>query len=293
MRDMQENRLSFSQREGYELPSPMKLEELSADLRRDIWNLIWDTLVENIKSSPFGSYLNSGYFNNLQIVLGRHLPIPHDEISNNFPQIKDRIKSIILEYEFKKLLDFLEDLLFYDGALSLNIAEIFEKRLAAYWLDTSKKPPEFISRSSPEEGEAIRRALKTVEEENDFAGASAHLRAAAKSINAGHFAQSVEESIKAVESVARSIDPNANTLGLALKTLEDTGFIRHPALKEALNKLYGYTSDEQGIRHALLDKDSADVNVDEAQFMFGACASFAAYLINRKRKMSERQGTGH
>ena len=293
MRDMQENRLSFSQREGYELPSPMKLEELSADLRRDIWNLIWDTLVENIKSSSFGSYLNSGYFNNLQIVLGRHLPIPHDEISNNFPQIKDRIKSIILEYEFKKLLDFLEDLLFYDGALSLNIAGIFENHLAAYWLDTSKTPPEFTSRSSPEEGEAIRRALKTVEEENDFAGASTHLREAENCIKEGKFAQSVTQSIHAVESVARRIDPNANTLGPALTALEKSGFIKHRALKKAFIELYGYTSDEQGIRHALLDKDSADVNVDEAQFMFGACASFAAYLINRNRKMAERQGTGH
>ena len=33
--------LTFSQREGYApLPKPMQLEELSADLRREIWNEI-------------------------------------------------------------------------------------------------------------------------------------------------------------------------------------------------------------------------------------------------------------
>ena len=36
---------------------------------------------------------------------------------------------------------------------------------------------------------------------------------------------------------------------------------------------YGYTNDEQGIRHALLNKDAAEVGLDEALFMFGACAS--------------------
>jgi len=59
----------------------------------------------------------------------------------------------------------------------------------------------------------------------------------------------------------------------------------HPALKEAFIKLYGYTCDEPGIRHALLDRETARVGIDEAVFMFGACASFASYL-RRKHKRS-------
>ena len=51
----------------------------------------------------------------------------------------------------------------------------------------------------------------------------------------------------------------------------------------------GYTSDEQGIRHALIDQATADVGLDEAMFMFGACASFAAYLANKHRQ-AQRQG---
>ena len=81
------------------------------------------------------------------------------------------------------------------------------------------------------------------------------------------------------------VDPKAEkTLGSALKSLESAGVIRHSALREAFSKLYGYTNDEEGIRHPLLDKDSPDVDLDEAMFMFGACASFAAYLASKAPK---------
>ena len=85
-----------------------------------------------------------------------------------------------------------------------------------------------------------------------MSGSAAHLRKAAECINGQDWAEGVRESINAVESVARQLDPKASTkLGPALKSLERSGTL-HPALKEAFTKLYGYTSDEQGIRHALL-----------------------------------------
>ena len=93
-----------------------------------------------------------------------------------------------------------------------------------------------------------------------------------------------------MESVARVIDPKTSqTLGPALDSLEKAGLLKHPALKGAFDKLYGYASDEQGIRHALLDRDAADVGLDEAVFMFGACASFAAYLADKHRQAEGRE----
>ena len=81
------------------------------------------------------------------------------------------------------------------------------------------------------------------------------------------------------------IDPEASrTLGPALDSLERAGLLNHRALKNAFDNLYGYTSDEQGVRHALLERDAADVGLDEAIFMYGACASFAAYLVNKHQK---------
>ena len=90
-----------------------------------------------------------------------------------------------------------------------------------------------------------------------------------------------------MESVARQLDPKAsNALSSALASLEKRASL-HPALKSAFTKLYGYTSNEQGIRHALLDQDSANVGMDEAVFMLGACASFSSYLWRKHVAGSE------
>ena len=91
----------------------------------------------------------------------------------------------------------------------------------------------------------------------------------------------IADSIHAVESVARFFDPESNqTLGPAIDSLLENGVLKHPALARAIKSLYGYTSDEEGIRHALVFADKANVDMKEAMFMFGACASLAAYLAN-------------
>ena len=53
----------------------------------------------------------------------------------------------------------------------------------------------------------------------------------------------------------------------------------HGAFRDALLKLYGYTSDEKGIRHSLLE----ETNVDEtdARFMIVVCSAFTNLLISR------------
>ena len=146
----------------------------------------------------------------------------------------------------------------------------------AYTIDT-KRPPTILPAATPDEGNAIVQSFEVLRAAS-LNGSASHLRNASACINRGDWAGSVRESIHAVESVARQLDPEAaNTLGPALKSLERHGAL-HPSLKDAFSKLYGYTSDQQGIRHALLDRTDAQVGQDEAVFMLGACASFASYL---------------
>ena len=91
----------------------------------------------------------------------------------------------------------------------------------------------------------------------------------------------MRESIHAVESVARQLAPGSSkSLKQALNSLEDSGRLHH-ALRDAIDKLYGYTSDEEGIRHPLIENATSPVGQDEAVFMLGACASFASYLWRR------------
>jgi hypothetical protein len=98
----------------------------------------------------------------------------------------------------------------------------------------------------------------------------------------GRYADSVRESIHAVEATARVLEPSA-ALNSALGRLESSAKI-HRTLKHGFGNLYGYTSDEEGIRHPLLDDGTANVDETDALFMLGACAAFVSYLINKARK---------
>ncbi|MGN8151767.1 hypothetical protein ACTJK5_05780 [Agrobacterium sp. 22094] len=102
------------------------------------------------------------------------------------------------------------------------------------------------------------------------------------SLTAGSWADSIRESIHAVESVARTIAAGTSTLGPALTEIEKQ-LGMHPALKSGFGSIYGFTSDDSGIRHALLDKGDAKVDEVDAMFMLGACSAFVTYLVQKKR----------
>ena len=284
--------LTFSQRHGYEpLPAPMRLDEISDDLRREIWNTIRQLLL-GIQESENSDYFNTKEQRFIERVRGGYNKLSENKISTYYRNVFVRFERDCLHIKFNKFLEMLEFLINdqyfssdYSKILAERIRSLFEKYGAAYWLNTSRRPYWFIPSASKEQGEATWQAVKTVEEGGIAAGATAHLRKAAEHLNAGRYADSISDSIHAVESVARVIDPKANKkLGPALNSLETEGLLNHPALKDAFNKLYAYTSDEQGIRHPLLEKSAAAVGLDEAVFMFGACASFSAYLVNRYQK---------
>lgn len=78
------------------------------------------------------------------------------------------------------------------------------------------------------------------------------------------------------------LEPSANTLGPALQRLQQTATL-NPNMKRGFNALYDYTSDEKGIRHALLEKDAAAVDEADALYMFGVCAAFVSYLISKTK----------
>lgn len=88
----------------------------------------------------------------------------------------------------------------------------------------------------------------------------------------------IKEAISAVEATCQQITgrPKAS-LGDALKHIGVDQM--HPALNQALDKLYGWTSDADGIRHAL--SSDATVEFAEAKFMLVTCAAFVNYLVGK------------
>jgi hypothetical protein len=97
------------------------------------------------------------------------------------------------------------------------------------------------------------------------------------------YENSIKESISSVETMARIItDKESATLGDALKTIEDKGITIHPALKKAFLSLYGYTSDESGVRHSK-KLGSSNSTFEEAKFMLVACSAFNNYLLSNTK----------
>lgn len=100
------------------------------------------------------------------------------------------------------------------------------------------------------------------------------------------YKNSIKESISAVESICATIaaKPKA-TLGDALKILESQrGLKGH--LKSAFEKLYAYTNEKGGIRHAEGSVES-EVSFDEAKFMLVSCCAFVNYLTTEYGKLGE------
>jgi len=76
--------------------------------------------------------------------------------------------------------------------------------------------------------------------------------------------------------MARELTGNPKaTLGDALSMLEKNNHL-HPALKKGFSTIYGYTSDEGGIRHAMLDEPT--ITVTDAKFFLVSCSTFINYL---------------
>ena len=290
--------LTFSQAEGIDpLPQPAALGELPQKARNVLWALIYKDLKQS--STFYGEGPGSYYrvSNSWRLILHHYhvlyLDKPADEFSDQLDwQIQD-LKDLFLHQAYNKVFDFLQIAMRHKsggGLFRLEgrsfhevVALVLKVSLCAYTV-IDDEVPTIVPIALPEQKESIEAAF-TVLKSGPFDGAREHLRKAAQCMNDNDPAGSVRESIHAVESVARRLHPDAKkkTLQSALNALSKNNVALHPALKTGIENLYGYTNDEDGIRHARLEGD-ANVDTEDAVFMFGACASFSAYLVSKARK---------
>jgi hypothetical protein len=267
-------RLTFEQAEGAEpLPSQLGLKEISRELRIRLWEKLHNSI--NSSDQPKWD----------EILLRKHIYrylLPHDEFPSIRLSARTNVKVLILQGDHLQVFGFLQWVLRQPEVpqrLHEDIEDALRQSRAAYAVfdrDT------IVPIGSDAERETLARAFTDVAA-SEFHGARAHLRNAASELTAGNYGPSIRESIHAVETVARVLEPEAKTLGPALSKLEKSVRI-HPALRNGFSNLYGFTNDEEGIRHALLDEPVAQVDETDALYMLGSCASFVSYLINKARQ---------
>lgn len=270
----------FSQRTGLEsIPPQLKLGEVSAELRRLFYYYI-SLEIDRESYAPYGSAVFKAAWR--RVAMDLHVlffKLPVDKFEYGAHETKQRLNMSIQRANIGGLFDLVEFLMRHRGCsdeLKRELADAFVTARAAYRVFDNKY---VAAIGTDEQAEAFERAIADSEAKNATA-ARKQLIAAGVALRNSDWAGSVRESIHAVEAMAVRLAPGTDTLGAALKVLEQRGHL-HGGLKAAFCSLYGYSSEEEGVRHALVFGDEAQVDEADALFMLGACASFVSYLLAR------------
>jgi hypothetical protein len=270
-------RLTFEQAEGAEsLPTQLKPKEVSELLRSALWAAVY----EDMRESQYQGDLTHSWEN---VTYSWHVYRkcrPVDEFRPSFKQWVQEFKTIILSGSYVDVFGLLQFILRHQSCphrLKSRIPHALAVGRAAYRVVDGDTIAPFGSEA---ELETVKRAFADLAA-TEFHGARKHLRTAAEELTGGKYAESIRESIHAVESVVRVLEPKGD-FAKALAKLDAKAKI-HGALKAGFGSLYGFTSDESGIRHPFLEKGTAGVDETDALFMICACAAFVSYLINKAR----------
>ena len=204
---------------------------------------------------------------------------PVDTFDSGTSENKQRLNVFIQRTKIGELFNLVEFFVRHPGCsgeLKRELADAFATARAAYRVFDNKY---IAAIGTEEQAAAFERAIADAEAKNATA-VRKQLIAAGVGLRNSDWAGSLRESIHAVEAMAVRLAPGTDTLGEALKVLEQRGHL-HGGLKAAFSSLYGYSSNEEGVRHALVFGDEAQVDEADAMFMLGACASFVSYLLAR------------
>jgi len=280
----------FSERRGLKpVKSIIQKDSMDDDLSNSLWNVVYTCFLEehllpsmSTEGSTLEPVVRQLWFN--------YFKRPLDTIPYAPEGTTRTIKDYFMTCEWYEVYDLLEFLVgavsnIVDDTLHLDKADVeefislcnavLERELSAYRFIGKK----IVPITAEEEMEAIEAALSSPD---PFPGVRSHIETALDMLSdreSPDYRNSIKESISAVESLAKIVTGNEKaTLGDALKIIGSKVPL-HGALKEAFAKLYGYTSDADGIRHAMLEEASLTFN--DAKFMLVACSAFINYVIGK------------
>jgi len=280
--------MRFSERYGYKpVREIIQKESMDDNLRNGIWSLFTIYLWNQVDYSSYQSHGNINTSNLKTLIIAYWLNFfkqPIDTIPIQFEKVLYKVRSSFFNCEWHEVYSFIEETLEnYPRELKKNkefftkeLNNCLEKENSAYRIINNEITPI----TSEQEIQSIEDALVNT---NPYSGVQQHLNQALKLMSDRQnpdYRNSIKESISAVESICKIVtNDEKTTLGKALKIVEDK-FGLHPALKGSLSQLYGYTSDADGIRHAMLEE--SNLSYIDAKFMLVACTNFINYLIEKK-----------
>lgn len=278
--------MRFSQRIGTRpVKTIVQRDSMDDALRNRLWSVLstycWRTPREGSNLVEYNADLKALSFR----LWFDFFKEPTDRIPTHCSDLLGVCRRYFFESEWDRTYDLLEFAV-TDDAYSYNYETIaaacnyvLEQELSGFRFVAGKLTPI----TEQEQIAAIESAIG--ETATPFPGAAEHIRTAIDLLTKKpkpDYRNSIKESISAVEALCVAITsrPKA-TLADALKVIGAQAEL-HGALRAAFDKLYGYTSDADGIRHALLDEDHLEQ--EDAVFMLVACSAFVSYVIAKRAR---------
>lgn len=277
----------FSQRKGLKpVKSIIQVDGMDEDLRTGLWNALtafyWSKIDSNRISG--NKYVQALLIN----IWFYYFKRPLDTLNNNWSVTYKEIREYFWRAKWYEVYDFIEFVAnnYRDYGSDVNAQfidfcnDILETELSAYRFVGGK----ITQITSEEEISEIEKAQENTE---TLKPVNVHLKTALDLLSdrkSPDYRNSIKESISAVEAICNIITNEKNsTLSQALEKIGKDAKVRlHPALEKAFIKLYGYTSDDDGIRHALFDEPN--ISLEDARFMLVSCSAFINYLIVKASK---------
>jgi hypothetical protein len=277
--------MRFSQRMGLRpVKAVLQVDSIDELLMNRLWNTFIENFYNSISDHAFDGDSDRGFICKLiwTEFFGKRIDlIPSMGSGRVFADgvldhIEDWFFNQAIWYE---IYDFIEEISKIEVHSNSNCGftekcnRAFKKELSGYRIINGT----VAQITTEEEIISIEEALDSSDE---FKTTKTHLTTALKLLSdkqSPDYRNSIKESISAVEAFCRIIakDDKAS-FATALAIIEKKHQL-HSSLKQAYIKIYGYTSDANGIRHPLLD-DGLTLEFEDAKFMLVSCSSFINYL---------------
>ncbi|MEZ4936910.1 MAG: hypothetical protein R2799_04885 [Crocinitomicaceae bacterium] len=277
--------MKFSERIGLrEVKDTFQLESMDDELRSGLWN-VFLIFYGNKMDQESRSVGGSKYKNFIETLWFSYFKSPMDTIPYSTIDTVIWLRKQFFSWEWFYVYDFIEFIVKNpDPANSNEMTEAFnfilKRELSGYRFIGLELTPISDENQIAE----IQKALDS-SNVNGLKGVYIHLHSSLEKLSdkkTPDYRNSIKESISAIESLVQIISGDKKAeLGKALKLIKDKLGL-HGALEQGFIKIYGYTSDGDGIRHALMEEPNLDL--EDATYMLTSCSAFINYLVIKANK---------
>ncbi len=267
----------FTRRKGYiKARDVLQVESLEDTTKNQIWTVLHENIFRRYSIGGINQYTlgsNLGPF--VKAFWIEIAEAPTDTIPVLFRETFDLIRKWFFKSEWFRVFDILELAVknipfgIYPQQFQAILNSVLEEENVGYRMINF----EIVQITDKTEINEIDEAL-----EKSAGPVQVHLQNALKLLSDRKnpdFRNSIKESISAIEALVKiKLKDDSGTLGNLLPS-----FKLHPAFTKGLSKIYGYTSDADGIRHALLEEDTLTYN--DAKFFLVICSAFINYIESK------------